>query len=274
MWSISESVSFDRRARQWVHHREDLVGAVNIGDLRAYVFPFYTPQGRLVIQESPVDHPHHQGLTAGASVNGWDMWNAGSFGIPRCRQAPVEQQCHATADTEAARFSLTLDWTTEAGEPLLREERAIVFRSAPYGNLVDVRSRFCATYGDISFAQTKEAGLSMRVPPEWETARGGEILDSAGRIGEGSIFDREADWIDVSGEGPRGVLAGITMMPHRDCPRAPWMVRDYGLQNYNPWRHNNISVPNGSSYELGIRYVAHDGRACVEEIAAWHRDCP
>jgi len=93
MWSTSESVSLDRPARQWVRRDGVLVGAVSIGELRAYVFPLYTPLGRLVIQESPVDHPHHQGLTVGANLNGWDMWNAGSFGVPRSRQTPVAGEC-------------------------------------------------------------------------------------------------------------------------------------------------------------------------------------
>ena len=274
MWSTSESVSLDRPARQWVRRDGVLVGAVSIGELRAYVFPLYTPLGRLVIQESPVDHPHHQGLTVGAYLNGWDMWNAGSFGIPRSRQVPVAGECRTETDANGARFRLVLDWTSEAGDKHAREERTIVFASEPYGNIVDVRSRLCAAYGDIRFERTKEAGLSMRVPPEWETANGGVILDAEGRTGESMIFDQLADWIDVSGEGPRGVHAGITMMPHKDCPSVPWMVRDYGLQNYNPWRHEQISVPAGEAYELGVRYVAHDGGGAVDQIAAWYEDCP
>ena len=274
MWTITQSVSFDRRARQWVKREGRLVGAVNIGELRAYVFPLYTPLGRLVIQESPVDHPHHQGLTVGANLNGWDVWNAGSFGIPRSRQVPVEEECHSRADEGGARFHLTLGWTSAAGEKLLREERSIAFSSARYGNIVDMRSRLIACYGDVRFAQTKEAGLAMRIPAEWETAHGGIILDAAGRMGERDIFDQIAAWIDVSGEGPRGILAGITLMPHKDCPSVPWMVRDYGLHVYNPWRHRQITVARGESYELGVRYVAHDGRATLDEIAAWYQDCP
>ena len=274
MWTISESISFDRRARLWVKHEDSLVGAVNIGDLRAYVFPLYTPLGRLVIQESPIDHPHHQGLTVGANLNGWDMWNAGSFGIPRSRQIPVEGQCHSETDSNGARFFLVLDWTSESGEKLAREERSITFSSLQYGNIVDVRTRLIACYGDIQFKQTKEAGLSMRVPPEWETPNGGILMDSSGRTGEHNIFDRIADWIDVSGEGPQGVFAGIVLMPHKDCPRVPWMVRDYGLHLYNPWRHSRISVHSSSTYQLGVRYIAHDERASVEEIAKWYDDCP
>ena len=274
MWSIAESVSFDRRARQWVWHEGRLVGALNVGDLRAYVFPFYTPLGRLVIQESPVDHPHHQGLTVGANLNGWDVWNAGSFGIPRSRQIPVEGECSGEAKDDGARFFLALDWTSESGEKLAREERSIAFSAAPYGNIVDVRTKFVACYGAIQFEKTKEAGLAMRVPPEWETANRGISMDALGRTGESNIFDQTADWIDVCGEGPKAVFAGISLMPHKDSPRVPWMVRDYGLHEYNPWRHEQISVANSGAYELGVRYVAHDGRASVEEIAVWYEDCP
>ena len=274
MWTIDESVSFDRPARLWVRREDRLVGAVNLGALRAYVFPFYTPNGRLVIQESPVDHPHHQGLTVGASLNGWDMWNAGSFGVPRSRQIVVEDQCSRAADQRGASFHLTLDWTTEPGAKVAREQRTISLSAAPYGNVVDVRMKLHASYGEIRFAQTKEAGLSMRVPPEWITLNGGTILDPQGRTGEGEIFDTAGEWIDVSGEGPGGVFAGITLMPHKDCPQVPWMTRDYGLHVYNPWRHSEITVPEGGAYELGVRYVAHDGKAAAQEIAGWFADCP
>jgi len=238
------------------------------------VFPFYSPGGRLVIQESPVDHPHHQGLTVGAEVNGHDMWNAGSFGKPRCKQVPVEEGCRAEADAASARFFLTLDWCTEEGEPHLREERSIAFTAAPYGNIVDVRTKMIAAHGEIRFAHTKEAGVSMRVPPEWVTLNGGTILDAAGRTGEAAIFDQCAAWVDVSGEGPEGVFAGITLMPHKDCKPVPWMVRDYGLHVYNPCRHEQITVPEGKSMELGVRYVAHDSRGAVDAITAWYTDCP
>jgi hypothetical protein len=202
------------------------------------------------------------------------MWNAGSFGIPASRQVPVEEACHSRADAEGARFELVLDWTAESGLRLAREERTIVFSSTAYGHIVDVRTGLTACYGDVEFAQTKEAGLCMRVPPEWETPNGGTLMDASGRTGEQEIFDQESDWIDVSGEGPEGVLAGITLMPHKDCPRVPWMVRDYGLHVYNPWRHSQISVAAQGTYELGVRYIAHDGRASVEEIAGWYEDCP
>ena len=274
MWTVTDSLSFDRRARRWVKLDGALVGALNLGDLRPYVFPFYTPRGRLVIQESPVDHPHHQGLFVGANVNGWDVWNAGSFGNPHCRQAPVETDCRSGIDAEGAYFCLTLDWQTPDGTKLLREERRIVFSASSYGNLVDVRSRWIAAYGEMRFAQTKEAGLAMRIPSEWETAHGGVIMDAQGRAGESEIFDKLSPWIDVSGEGPRGVLAGVTMMPHRDCPMVPWMVRDYGLQNYDPWRHRAMTIAVGETYELGVRYIAHDGRATVDEINAWYAQCP
>ena len=274
MWRVSESVSFDKGRRVWVWEDQRLVGAVNAGDLRTYVFPFYTPLRRLVIQESPVDHPHHQGLTVGARLNGWDLWNAGSFSSPRSPQVLLADGSRCEADGNGARFLMVHDWTAESGEKLAREERRITFSSAPYGNIVDVRARFVAAYGEIRFEQTKEAGLSMRVPPEWETPNGGVILASAGRTGESNIFDREADWVDVSGEGPKGILAGITLMPHKDSPRVPWMVRDYGLHNYNPWRHSRIHVAESESFELGARYVAHDGRASVDEIAAWYKGCP
>lgn len=273
-WSISNAEDVKQGRRVWINRGGKLIGAMSFGELRPYVFPLYSPNGRLVLQESPVDHPHHQGLSVGTNLNGRDMWNAGSFGLPRCRQELLSDDSTVQVDGSEVRFNLVVDWKKEDGEELAREERTVRFSARDYGNIVDVRVRFIASYGKIDFKKTKEAGLSMRVPPEWIGINGGVVLDSKGNKGEAAIFDHNSPWVDVSGEGPRGIFAGITLMPHKDSPQVPWMVRDYGLHNYSPWRHEAITVPENGIYELGARYIAHDERLTADEINPWLDDCP
>ena len=73
-------------SRLWVSQDQRLIAGYNANELRSYVFPLYTPDGMLVIQEAPPDHPHHQGIWAGLEIDGHDVWNAGSFKVPRNRQ--------------------------------------------------------------------------------------------------------------------------------------------------------------------------------------------
>ncbi len=50
------------------------LGAVNHTHIRAYVFPFYSPTGVIMLQECPPDHLHHQGIGVGQDfVNGHDF---------------------------------------------------------------------------------------------------------------------------------------------------------------------------------------------------------
>ena len=98
--------------RWWVMDGERIMGAYSTGYLRLYVFPLYTPAGTLVLQESPADHPHHQGICFGLNVNGHDMWNHDSFGAENHRQI---------ADVVCAQHRRN-PWTTTfpTGRPYIR----------------------------------------------------------------------------------------------------------------------------------------------------------
>src|SRR5215217_223683 len=111
-------------ARWWVSYGERLLGGYSANELRSYIFPLYTPQGMLVLQEAPPDHPHHQGIWAGLEIDGNDLWNAGSFGRARHSQrtVPALDALQPQLSPSGVDFVHQVQWRTEEGTLLLSEE--------------------------------------------------------------------------------------------------------------------------------------------------------
>lgn len=132
--------------RWWMLADGQLVGAYNSVELRSYVFPLYTPAGVLVIQEAPTDHPHHQGIWAGLEIDGYDLWNAGSFGKARHRQTNRSRLADLTprVDERGVTFAHEIVWETAHGAPLLHEQRTVRLTAADDCTRLDWRSAFSA----------------------------------------------------------------------------------------------------------------------------------
>lgn len=243
--------------RIWIL-REDghVLGAVSYNGLRAYVFPLYTPRSVLALAETSADHLHHQGIMLGhGEVNNHDFWAAGSWEIPKNLQILLDS--HVVEGNEACRIELSLEWRAVTGERLLREERAITFKENAHATVVDSHSRLRAAFGAIKLGKTKEAGYGMRVAAPLEAMWGGQIVNSAGAIGENETFDRNADWVAVHGK-----IAGnpvvVALIPLVGKP-VPWFTRDYGLTTYNPWRFDEQRLERNEEVNIGVRVIACDG---------------
>jgi hypothetical protein len=248
--------------RRWVWYSDNPVGAITYNGVRAYVFPFYTPKGALVIQECAGDHVHHQGLMVGQdAVNGENFWAMLHPNYPRNKQLLLQESTGIQDDGIV--FDLYLDWVTEDGRPVIREQRIVRFSAHRLDDEMIcheayVNSTLTAAHGPVEFGQTKEGGIGMRVNPLLETELGGVIRDSEGREGEAQVFDQCAAWIDVSGH-IQGREAGVLMMPAPDTPRIPWFVRDYGIHLHSPRRHAPLLLRQGESVSGAVHFLAHDG---------------
>lgn len=253
-------------SRWWAQSGGKLLGGYNAVELRSYVFPLYTPSGVLVIQETPPDHPHHQGIWAGLEIDGHDLWNAGSFGKARHRQTNPSRLADLapTIADDGVTFRHETLWETADGAPLLHEERSV--RLAAGGNCtrVEWRSTFRAGDRPVTLGQTKEAGLALRVPPHWETPFGGVIRNAAGATGEAACFDSDSPWLGIEGSAGNGQRAGVVLVPRsRPCP---WFTRDYGCHVYNPLRHAPVHLQPGETFHLALTVLAYDGSRTVAEI--------
>lgn len=255
-------------ARLWIKHQGRLLGGYNTNELRSYVFPLYTPQGVLVLQEAPPDHPHHQGVLVGLEVDGYDLWNAGSRHLPRHRQEILTPLAEIAAELSEAGVQIShgVRWMTVDGQELLLEQRRVTFSAHEQFTRIHWRSTFSQPSKMTHLGQTKESGIGVRVPPHWETPFGGQIRNANGALGEQGCFDQMSPWLNVEGSAGENAVAGVVIVPETEP--CPWFTRDYGLHLYNPARHHPIDLAAGEAVTWAIQVLAYDGRRTVEEINA------
>lgn len=260
-------VSYDN-SRLWVLADDRPIAAYCSNELRSYVFPLLTPGGLIATQECPPDHPHHQGIWAGLSVDGVDLWNAGSFGTPRNRQelvGPLKEVTHSV-DAGGATVTHQSCWVSAAGDELLREHRTVRFQAGRGATIVEWTSTFSHPDKPTVIGQTKESGLAVRVPPHWETNYGGLIRIASGATGEPACFDQDSPWLNIEGQALGTARAGLVMAPLTE--QCPWFTRDYGCHVYNPARHREIRLAPGETLTWGMRVFAYDGAKSPTEIDA------
>jgi hypothetical protein len=265
---------------------------------RPFFHPLVGPTGVSVVRDYPMvtdvtgetsDHPHHRGMwTAHGDVNGHDNWLEGSgkasirhSGFPRLVSGPVYGSFDASAE-----------WIDRWGSVALTDTRRVtVFNLGPDERLVEYAIRVSASYGQVTFGDTKEAGIiSIRVAssmdgPTRDRPEGkGKIETADGSVGEAEAWGRRAAWCDYS--GPVGdEIVGIAILDHPTNPRFPthWHVRDYGLMTANPFGLHDFTgdtnahlgdliVPPYESRVFRYRILIHRGDATVGEVRDRYHD--
>ena len=269
---------------------ERILGAYGTSFWRSWVYPFYTPTGHTVVENSPFDHPFHNGIFVGQNPVKVGDREGNFWGLPvkRGHDDPVavnktgrmDPQGEPAAEVSAAgvRFTLRSIWRDEQEQPMLDEERAVFLRALPDAHVCDMTSRKTATYGAVEFPQTKFGSVCMRVEPRLLPALGGQVIGcldgqlrrgTADEVANTKVCDAVAYENDVPGLGVHGVcliILGNSASPDR---RGPWFIRDYGLATVNATRNAGIAVPAGGVWTIALRVIAYDGPITSERLAAW-----
>lgn len=150
-----------------------ILGAFGTNFWRSWVYPFYTPSGRTVVENFPFDHPFHNGIFVGQNPIkvGDREGNFWAFPVKRShddhimkKMGRMDPQGEPVAEvTETGvRFSLKSIWRDEQEQPLLDEERTVVLRALSDATVCDMTSRKTAAYGAAEFAKTKFGSIGMR----------------------------------------------------------------------------------------------------------------
>jgi hypothetical protein len=236
------------------------------------LYPIRTARGTLVTRGFPLDprpgeradHPHQVGLwfTFG-DVNGVDFWG-NSEAIPPAERAKMGVIRHrAIVATRGGpgrgELEVRLDWVLPGAAASLEEETRFVFRADAGSRTIDRLATLLAKGGKVTFRDTKEGMLGLRVAraleqpsnePEVFTDASGKptavpVLDNAGVSGsytssEGlkgdAVWGTRARWVALSGRvGDEDVV--LLMLDHPKNPGHPtyWHARGYGLFAANPF---------------------------------------
>lgn len=231
-----------------------------------YISPLYGPDGEVLTDDYPRDHPHHRGVWWSWPVTRWreevfDIW-----AVVGVHARPVSMH-RAEAGPVLALLEPESVWKWRDQDSIVREEVAIrAFRRTSYGRAVDVEVRLTALVEGVAIGGRPNAGyggFTLRAAPCQER----QITLHTDPVG---ALPRRA-WLDYSGlfEGGKG-LSGVTILEHVDNPDYPNPQHQYPDCNcvmpaYPALRE--VPLPKGETLVLKHRLWIHPGGADEQQLA-------
>jgi hypothetical protein len=144
------------------------------------------------------------------------------------------------------------EWRTADGVKVLDEARTIHLYDLPEGRLLVLDVDLHASVAPLTFGDTKEGSLGIRIRTALTEDRGkGRLTNAEGKTGEGKLNNIEkkgcwglvSAWCDYSGPVD-GKAAGLAIFadPTNSVPTA-WHSRGYGLMAANPFGRQKSGFP-------------------------------
>ncbi|HEX5272615.1 MAG TPA: PmoA family protein [Gemmataceae bacterium] len=289
---------------------KDLVTRYHVGEsvAKPYFWPLTAANGAVVTRAWPMEQPappggstdhvhqksawfcHGDVIPEGVAlkhkvkgVEGVDFWSeAAGHGVIACVHVgePKNDKDHATVETKN-------EWRTADGVKVLDETRTISLYALGDGRLYVLDIDLHATAAPITFGDTKEGSIGVRVndeiretPGKNETVGGhGKLTNAEGKTGEKAVWGYPSKWCDYSGT-IGGKEAGIAIFddPGNKYPAA-WHSRGYGLMAANPFgrgksgfpalkgRTDLVKIPKGEHLKLRYGIFVHDGNVKDGKVA-------
>ena len=260
--------------------------------LKPILYPIYSPSGIMVQREYPLkvvdgeshDHPHHAGLffTYGTEgeVNGNNFW-ASQKGLSKIRHKLLKEM---KSEPGKAMLKTVANWIGEDGSEVLQEHRTMTFSGDAHKNIIDFDIELRAGKESVTFKDTKEGMLGIRVA-DWLTEKlgSGLYLNSEGDTAEKNVWGKAAKWVRLAGQ-QNDQTVGLVIMHHPSRVNYPtyWHARAYGLFAANPLgrlafqqgrglenpQPLNYQIPAGDSAFFKFRIIIYEGDVGVDEIEA------
>lgn len=267
------------------------------GASKPYLYPILAADGTRLNRDYPMasppgedhDHPHHRSLwfTHGA-VNGQNFWSENPQAGKIVHEALLETKSGATGVLRARSR-----WEALDGKVVCTDETTVRVQAGPEGRRLDYEVTLHADQGALTFGDTKEGAMAMRLA-QWMTrphkynkqdAPGaGHTVNSEG-VRDDATWGKRAAWVDYF--APRdGKIYGVAVFDHPQNPRHPtwWHVRDYGLFAANPFGQHDFeslkdkpnagdyTVPAGGSITFRYRFYFHTGDTTAAHIAERYKE--
>ncbi|MCX7014121.1 MAG: PmoA family protein [Candidatus Sumerlaeota bacterium] len=212
---------------------------------RPFLYPIVAPTGDSIVRNypmktdvpgEPTDHVHHRSLWYGhGSVNGVDFWGETS----KSGKIVHDKFTRMESGMNVGTLEAVNKWVAPDGKVVCEDTRTIRFYAAdPTVRVLDFDIRLQATNGPVTFGDTKEGTMAIRLaPPLQLKGKGaqGHCLTSEG-VRDKDAWGKRAAWVDYYGPVNDKVV-GVAIFDHPANPRHPtwWHARDYGLFAANPF---------------------------------------
>jgi hypothetical protein len=173
------------------------------------------------------------------------------------------------------------EWCTADGTKIMEEDRTIHLWDLGRARLLVLRIDLHAAVVPITFGDTKEGALGVRINDTIRAGKfgKGKIENSKGKLGEKECWGRIADWCDYSGP-IEGKVVGLAVLADARNPYPSfWHARDYGLMAANPFGRKHSGFKEGAAEmplvrlakgeHLQLRYgiLLHEGDAHGGQVA-------
>jgi hypothetical protein len=257
------------------------------GPNKPYFYPIVMPGGRALTRGYPIepatgesrDHPHHRGLwiTHGA-VNGADFWLEGA----RAATTVHKRYEQIESGPVYGGFRATTDWIGADGRKICEDTREVRVYAVGETRLIDLTVTFHATNGPVTFGDTKEGFLGLRVADTMRVKGGRGHIETSADTKDAAAWGKRAAWVDYYGP-VRDATLGVAIFDHPRNLRHPtwWHVRDYGLFAANPFGIHDFepqqpagagshTIPSGGELTFRYRLYLHPGSTAEARVAdAW-----
>jgi hypothetical protein len=278
--------------------RGELVGRYhyddNVSQAKPILWPLHAPGGVPITrgwpmepagQDGSTDHPHQKSawfchgdvIPEGIElkqrvrgVEGVDFWSeAPGHGRIVCTflDRPMEEPGHGQLTTKN-------EWRTADGTKIMDETRTLSLYDFGKARLLVFDIDLVASVCPITFGDTKEGSMGVRVHDALRERRGVGKLENA----EG-IWGRRSAWCDYSGTVD-GKAVGIALLDDpKNVPPACWHARGYGLMAANPFGRAKSGFPavrgqtdlvrlaKGEHLRLRYGILLHSGDAAGGHVA-------
>lgn len=263
-------------------------------------WPVHAPNGAALTRSWPmikdlpgesIDHPHQksawfchgdvipEGFQLPAKVKGVegvDFWSENKgHGTIVCTKVdePKNLRGHAQVTTQN-------EWRMVDGTKIMDETRVIKFYGGAKARLLVLEIDLLASVCPITFGDTKEGSMGIRINDVIRADKGkGKLQNAEGKIGEKECWGRISPWTDYSGPID-GKVAGLALLadPKNPYPSC-WHIRGYGLNAANPFGRDRAKFPDvlgkkdlvklakGEHLKLRFGMVLHDGDASEGGVA-------
>ena len=261
---------------------------------KPFFWPVSAPGGATVTAYAPSDHIHHKSVwfchgdvipeglelktkSSDKRVRGVDFWSENpGHGRIVCVEVGEPKQVSANHAVIPTRN----EWVAPDGTKVLDETRTIHLTTLPSGRFITLDIDLHASVCPITFGDTKEGSLGVRVHQSIREAakQGGVLSNSAGKSGEKEVWGQPFDWTDYSG-AVDGQPVGIALFDHpSNTPRAASHGRGYGLMAGNPFGRDKsfpsqkgntdlVRLAKGDHLKLRYGVYAHTGDAAAGKVA-------
>jgi hypothetical protein len=133
-----------------------------------YIHPLYGPQGEVLTEDWPKDHPHHRGIYWAWPEVDWQGKRGDLHALQAVFARPTGK-IRAVQGKGFAQIEAENQWCWDGTTPIVREEAVIrAWRLSDAGRRIDLEFRFTAIGAEVKIARREQShygGLNLRFAP-------------------------------------------------------------------------------------------------------------